>query len=64
VNNNDGKLDVHHALNDGVLNYFKLLNQIRHLPSPPGITLEMYTVEAMRASLPYLHIQESPRTLA
>lgn len=62
INNNDGRLDVHQALNDGVLNYFKLLNQLRALPSPPSITLEMYTVDDMRASLPYLQLRQPNRT--
>lgn len=64
MNNNDGKLDVHQALNNGVINYFKILPQIRALPNPPTITLEMYKVEEMRASLSYLQVKESNKTPA
>jgi sugar phosphate isomerase/epimerase len=64
INNNDGRLDVHQGLNDGVLNYYKILHQLRALATPPSITLEMYKVEAMRASLPYLQLAVRNRSLA
>ncbi len=53
VNNNDGEIDVHRALNDGVLDYEPLLDALRALPQPPSFTLEMDTVEDMLDSLRY-----------
>lgn len=54
LNNNDGWLDVHQGLDDGVLDYRALLAMIRALPEPPSLTLEMDRVEDMRASLHHL----------
>jgi len=53
VNNNDGQVDVHRALTDGVLNYELLLAALRTLPDPPSFTLEMDTVDDMVDSLRY-----------
>jgi sugar phosphate isomerase/epimerase len=53
LNNNDGVLDVHRALPDGVLDYAAILPQLRALPYPPAMTLEMDRVADMAASLPY-----------
>lgn len=53
VNNNDGHVDVHRALTDGVLDYEPLLTALRALPQPPSFTLEMDSVEDMVESLPY-----------
>jgi sugar phosphate isomerase/epimerase len=56
INNNDGKIDVHRGLHDGVLDYDYVLDMIRALPNQPTITLEMDNVEDMKASLSYLHL--------
>lgn len=53
LNNNDGLSDVHRAFDDGVLDYDAILTQLRALPQPPTMTLEMDRVEDMAASLPY-----------
>jgi sugar phosphate isomerase/epimerase len=58
MNNNDGKIDIHMGLSHGVLDYHRILNQIRALRQPPSITLEMDEVDFMRASLPYLELAE------
>jgi sugar phosphate isomerase/epimerase len=59
MNNNDGIGDVHRAFTNGVLDYNAVLNRLRELPEPPTMTLEMETIEDMRASLPYLELPES-----
>jgi sugar phosphate isomerase/epimerase len=56
INNNDGKLDIHRALPDGVLNYTQILEELRALPNPPSMTLEMDKVQDMAASLPYFAV--------
>ncbi|NWF68059.1 MAG: sugar phosphate isomerase/epimerase [Chloroflexi bacterium] len=56
MNNNDGKLDVHRGLPDGVLNYTELLRRIRQLRQQPTMTLEMDHVEDMRISLSYFNL--------
>jgi sugar phosphate isomerase/epimerase len=61
MNNNDGKLDGHGGLDQGVLNYPKLLPQLRALPLHPTMTLEMDDLESMRASLPYLELVDPQR---
>ncbi len=60
INNNDGVTDYHRGLHNGVLDYRALLAQVRELPSPPSITLEMDTVDDMRDSLPYLETIPTP----
>jgi sugar phosphate isomerase/epimerase len=60
MNNNNGKVDIHKSFSDGVLDYHRILKQIRALKTPPSITLEMDNVEAMRASLPYLELAALP----
>ncbi len=61
MNNHDGKLDLHRGLSQGVLEYSKILPQIRALPLQPSMTLEMDEVAAMRKSLRYLN---PPRSTA
>lgn len=58
MNNNNGKIDVHHGLHDGVMDYAAVLEKIRALPNPPTITLEMDRVSDMRASLYFLHLAQ------
>lgn len=56
INNNDGNLDIHRALPDGVINYAEMLEELRSLPNPPSMTLEMDKVQDMVASLPYFEL--------
>jgi sugar phosphate isomerase/epimerase len=56
INNNDGKMDFHRGLAEGVLDYQALLQRMRSLLNPPSFTLEMDQVEAMVASLPFLEL--------
>lgn len=56
MNNNNGKIDVHKAFDDGVLNYRQIIPQIRALSHPPTMTLEMDEVENMLASLKYFQL--------
>lgn len=56
INNTDGELDLHHSLNNGIIDYHAVLDKLRATERPPSITLEMYKVEEMRASLPFLHL--------
>ncbi len=61
VNNNNGKIDVHHGLRDGVLNYRHILRRIRALPiMRPTITLEMDRVEDMANSLDFFDLTGQP----
>ncbi len=56
MNNNDGRVDTHHALSDGVLDYRQIVPQLRALPAPPTMTLEMDDPAEMEASLPYFDL--------
>ncbi|MBL8145136.1 MAG: sugar phosphate isomerase/epimerase [Anaerolineae bacterium] len=56
MNNNDGKVDVHCALDDGVLDYEAIIPGLRDLPMLPTMTLEMDRVEDMAASLKYFRL--------
>lgn len=56
MNNNDGKLDVHRSLADGVLPYTEILERLRKLPHQPTMVLEMDQVEDMRISLSYFNL--------
>jgi len=58
VNNNDGVMDYHRGLALGVLDYPRLLDQVRALPNKPSITLEMDSVADMEASLRFFHLAE------
>jgi sugar phosphate isomerase/epimerase len=51
LNNNDGQVDVHRGLDDGVMDYGRILPMLRGLATPPSFTLEMDRVSDMRASL-------------
>ncbi|GAB1421181.1 hypothetical protein MASR2M15_13280 [Anaerolineales bacterium] len=66
INNNDGKVDDHHALGweKGALDYQQILPLIQAIPSQPDIVLEMYTVDDMRHSLGFFEpglIRSFPR---
>jgi sugar phosphate isomerase/epimerase len=56
INNNDGIFDVHRPLTEGVLDYTDILPQLRALPQPPTITLEMDSPDDMALSLPFLEL--------
>ena len=56
MNNNDGKLDLHWALDQGVLDYHALIPLLRGLPNPPTITLEMDDMNYFHTSLPYFDL--------
>ena len=58
INNNDGVMDFHHGLSDGVLDYRRLLAQVHTLARQPSITLEMDNVEAMELSLSFFQLEE------
>jgi sugar phosphate isomerase/epimerase len=60
INNNDGEVDVHHALDDGVLDYRALLPQLCRLPSRPALALEIEDVSEMVRSLAYLRRFHAP----
>lgn len=56
LNNNDGLVDVHRALDTGVLDYAEILPMLRALPTAVTMTLEMDSVEDMAASLSYFDL--------
>jgi len=62
ANNNNGVIDVHRGLADGVLDYPHILNQLRSMTMPPTITLEMDHVADMKASLEFLELPEPSDT--
>lgn len=64
MNNNNGTIDVHQALGNGVVDYTYILAQLRALAIPPTMTLEMERVADMQASLPFLALPEPTETLS
>lgn len=56
MNNNDGKIDIHMGFDHGVLDYQRLLPQVRALPAQPSMVLEMDDIDFMRASLRYFDL--------
>lgn len=56
LNNTDGKLDLHWALDQGVIDYPKVLDVLRRLPDPPLMTLELRERETIEASLPFFDL--------
>jgi sugar phosphate isomerase/epimerase len=56
LHNNHGNADEHLAFGDGILDFPELLNSLRALPKPPIFSLELPTLEAIKASLPYLNL--------
>jgi sugar phosphate isomerase/epimerase len=58
LNNNDGAVDEHHGLDDGVLDYPEILRCLRGLPRPPAFSLEIERVEDMARSLPLLDLAD------
>ena len=52
-------IDEHHGFNyvHGALDYREILPQLRDLPSPPIMVLEMDKVEDMRDSLSFFELE-------
>lgn len=59
LNNNDGISDVHRPLDGGVIDYMAVMPQLRALPNPPSLTLEMDDLDDMRRSLDYLQLAQT-----
>jgi len=60
INNNDGEIDVHRALDDGVLDYRALLPQLCRLPNRPALALEIEDINELVRSLAYLREFHAP----
>ncbi len=58
MNNTHGRLDSHNALDDGVIDYNEVLDQVRQLAVQPTIVLEIYDVQQMRDSLPFFQLKD------
>jgi sugar phosphate isomerase/epimerase len=58
MNNNPGTIDEHHALDDGVIDYTKVMPLLRALPHQPTFSLEMADVGAMQRSFRFLKLPE------
>jgi len=56
LNNNNGDVDVHQGLDQGVLDYPQILDTLRRLPQPPAFSLEIEHVEAMERSISLLDL--------
>lgn len=56
LNNTDGATDSHLPLGAGIIDYDEVLAQLRALPSPPLLTLEMPHWDIVAASLPFLDL--------
>jgi sugar phosphate isomerase/epimerase len=56
LHNNHGDSDVHLAFGDGVIDFPEILEMLRGLPRPPLFSLELPTLESIKASLPYLQL--------
>lgn len=56
LNNTDGQLDSHAPLGEGIIDYPRVLAQLRALPTPPLLTLEMSDRDVVSASLPFLDL--------
>lgn len=58
INNNDGIVDEHRALDDGVLDYQTILPRLQDLPSRPTLALEMEDLGDLTRSLAYLRASD------
>ena len=56
LHNNHGDTDEHLPFDDGVIDFPALLASLRALPKPPLFSLELPTLDAIKASLPYLEL--------
>ncbi|MDT8306694.1 MAG: sugar phosphate isomerase/epimerase family protein [Anaerolineae bacterium] len=59
LNNTDGVTDSHLPLGTGLIDFAEVLAQLRALPSPPLLTLEMPGWDIVSASLPFLDLAPS-----
>jgi sugar phosphate isomerase/epimerase len=57
LNNNDGEMDLHWPLSQGVIDYAPILAELRRRQPAPLLTLEMPSRERMVASLPLLELE-------
>ena len=64
LNNNNGQVDEHRALDDGVLDYGTILPQLRALPRPPTISLEITGAAAKARSLRFFNLPNLTPTTA
>lgn len=55
LNNNNGELDYHRGLDDGVLNYRTIMPQLLCIESSPSASLEIEDAGAIQRSLAFLH---------
>jgi sugar phosphate isomerase/epimerase len=58
LNNHNGEVDLHWPLNQGVVSYPPILEELRHLERPPLLTLEMPDRGRMMDSLPLLQLND------
>ena len=66
LNNNDGKMDLHWPLGQGVIPYEMVLTRLRHLPCTPFMTLEMPDLHVIQESVGFFRLPvpvELPRHL-
>lgn len=59
INNNYGEIDEHLALDDGVLDYEKILPRLAELPRTPTIVLEIERLEDIEHSLTFFKLPHS-----
>ncbi|MFO7320405.1 MAG: sugar phosphate isomerase/epimerase family protein [Chloroflexota bacterium] len=57
LNNNDGVSDMHRSLDSGVIDYHRVLPELRSLSNPPSMTLEMNCLDDMLSSLEFLELR-------
>jgi sugar phosphate isomerase/epimerase len=58
LNNNPGGIDYHLALNEGTIDYSRVLSTLRALPQPPVFCLEIERVDDITRSLPYFQLAQ------
>lgn len=62
INNNYGEIDEHLALDDGVLDYEKILPRLAELPRNPTIVLEIERLEDIEHSLSFFKLPHSEKS--
>ncbi|MBI5930282.1 MAG: sugar phosphate isomerase/epimerase [Chloroflexi bacterium] len=62
INNNYGEIDEHLALDDGVLDYEKILPRLAELPRTPTIVLEIERIEDIEHSLSFFKLPHSEKS--
>jgi sugar phosphate isomerase/epimerase len=58
MNNNYGEIDEHLALDEGVMDYTRILPILQQVKGNPAFTLEIETVEDIQRSLVFMGIPE------